>query len=147
MGRALVQHALTIEVDATTTPGTPDWTEVKGILDFDESLNDVVNDYQYIDKNGFGESEHTGMHPMYTLTGNRIPGDAGQDFIFAKKYDIGDDRKFDFRVTYAASSSTTRTIMVNVTLGALQEFSGGATDNSAISIELRANAEPSDATA
>ena len=135
-----VQHQYTVSIDITPS-ASPTYTEITGLMDFTEALNEVVQQYQFLDKGGFGESEITGMQPILTVTGIRKFGDAGQDYVFSKKYDLLEDRKTNLRVTYNNGTQDV-TIDAPVTLGNIQEFSGAATDGTAISFEIHFNDKP-----
>lgn len=124
------------------------WTyaELKaGIDNAAESLNEVVQQYQFLSGEGFAENHVNGMAPAWTFSGKRVFGDAAQDYIFSKKYSLGDDRKSSLKIEYTDSSSGTgveHSITVPCTICSIQEFSGAATDNSSISFEIRFDAAP-----
>ena len=142
MGNILVQHQVTINIDIT--PGSsPTWTRLEGFMDFTEALNEVVQQYFFLDNGGNGETEITGMQPVITMTGIRQFDSDAQNYIFqsTKKYGILQERQTNIQVTYNDGTQTT-TIEAPVTFANIQEFSGATTDGTAISVELHFNAAP-----
>lgn len=120
------------------------WTYAElaaGLENIAEALNEVVQQYQFLSGRGFAQNHVTGMAPAFTISGRRIMGDAAQDYIFSKKYKLGSDRQTSFRLTWTDGSGA-RSLVVDVTLCSVQEWSGAITDDSAISFELRFDGEP-----
>ena len=116
-----------------------------GIENISEALNEVVHQYQFISNGGFAKNHVTGAAPAWTLTGRRIMGDAAQDYIFGNKYAFDTARQSSMKVEYTDSSSGSpikKGFTVPCTFCNLQEFSGAATDDSAISMELRFDGKP-----
>ena len=144
MSKYLANYGVELEVDITPT-SSPTWTVIgNGIDNISEALNEVVNQHQFLDRNGFGSSFVTGMQPIITLTGVRIIGDAAQDWIFSTKYNLLESRETNLRLRYIDNNDVTVTILYeNVTMANLMEFGGASTDGSAISIEFHSNGEPS----
>jgi hypothetical protein len=129
------------------------WTYAEfgdGIENIAEALNEVVHQYQFISNGGFAKNHVTGAAPAWTLTGRRIMGDAAQDYIFSKKYAFDTERQSSLKVEYTDASGGTavnKGFTVPCTFCNLQEFSGAATDDSAISMELRFDGKPTPLTA
>ncbi len=107
-----------------------------------ESLNEVVQQYFFLKDKGFARNHVTGMAPAFTLTGRRIVGDPAQDYIFAAKYKLDANRETTFKLERRAADNSAETLTCPVTLCNIQEFSGAATDDSAISVEIRFNGAP-----
>jgi hypothetical protein len=139
----LKNYGVNLEIDITPE-SSPTWVELgAGINNLAEALNEVINDYQFLNKNGFGQSEVTGMQPVWTLSGVRQLDDAAQNYIFSKKYELGCNRKTNVRINYLnGDGDTVNIIYNNVTLANLQEFGGGSTDGAAISIEIKTSEKP-----
>lgn len=112
-----------------------------GIDNIAEALNEVVQQYFFLKDKGFATNHVTGMAPAYTLTGRRVVGDAAQDFIFSKKFNLDTERQTKLKIT-DATSGTPKTIECACTICNIQEFSGASTDDSAISFELRVDGKP-----
>lgn len=124
-------------------PGTWTYSELKaGIENLAEALNEVVQQYQFFDGQGYARNHVTGMAPAYTLTGRRVLGDPAQEYIFSQKYALDVNRQSSFMLTYTDSEGDTVTITVDCTICNIQEWSGATTDDSAISFELRFDAKP-----
>jgi len=134
-----------VNLEMDITPGaTPTWVEVgAGFDNLTEALNEVINQYQYLNKNGFGESEVTGMQPIWTLTGVRKMADAAQNYMFSKKYKLLNERKTNFRINYLDENDQMINVLFeNVTIANMQEFGGAATDGAAITVEIHTSGEP-----
>lgn len=129
------------------------WTYAKlekGLDNVSEALNEVVQQYFFINDKGFARNHVTGMAPTFTFTGRRVQGDAAQDYIFGNKYKLDTNRvsSFQLKVTdKSGSAPKATTYTVECTICNIQEYSGASTDDSAISFELRFNGAPTTATA
>ena len=129
------------------------WTYAKlekGLDNVSEALNEVVQQYFFLNDKGFARNHVTGMAPTFTFTGRRVQGDAAQDYIFGNKYKLDTNRvsSFQLKVTdKSGSAPKATTYTVDCTICNIQEFSGASTDDSAISFEIRFNGAPTTATA
>ena len=112
-----------------------------GIENISEALNEVVQQFQFLNKNGFAVNHVTGMAPSFTLTGRRVLGDTAQEYIFGKKYGLDTDRQSSFKLTWT-DGSYNYTETVDCTICNIQEWSGATTDDSAISFEIRFDGAP-----
>lgn len=141
-------YGLTLSIGTTQASSGGEWTYAKicGINNVAEALNEVVQQYFFLCQEGFATNHVTGMAPAFTLTGRRIFGDAGQDYIFSKKYGLGTNRKSSVKIEYSDGTGNT-TITCDCTISNVQEFSGETTDDSAISFELRLDGKPKVTTA
>ena len=113
-----------------------------GIDNIAEALNEVVQQYFFLNDNGFAQNHVTGMAPSRTITGRRVLGDAAQEFIFGAKYGLDTERQSSFKLTYTDASAQTVTLTCPCTICNIQEFSGATTDDAAISFEIRFDGEP-----
>ena len=132
-----------IGTELTGTPAA--WTYATlgdGIDNISEALNEVVQQYFFLNKNGFAENHVTGMAPTFTFTGRRVIGDTAQDFIFDAKYKLDTYRQSSFKLTYTNASAKLVTVTCDCTIANVQEWSGATTDDSAISFELRFDGAP-----
>lgn len=121
------------------------WTYAElgdGIDNLTEALNEVVQQYFFMNDNGFARNHVTGMAPAFTLSGRRVMGDAAQDYIFGKKYSLDTERQSSFKLTYTDAENASHTITCDCTICNIQEWSGASTDDSAISFELRFDGQP-----
>ena len=128
-------------VDISPAQTEPSWAEVsEGIENFDKSLNEVVNDFQFFSGQGWGSSEVTGGQLVLTLTGRRIRGDAAQDYIFnpASWYNFGDARKTRFKMTSPGGYQ----LIGPCTLANIDTSGGDSTDGTALTFEVRFNGKP-----
>lgn len=136
-------YGVNLELD-TNPSGAPNWVELgDGFDNITEALNEVVNQYFFLNKKGYGESHVTGMQPIMSLTGIRKLKDLAQNFIFDKKYELGCDRVTNMRINYVDGNANTINILWNnITLANIQEFGGGTTDGAAISVEIHSSEKP-----
>ena len=152
----MMDNLLTIynlEASIGTSKSSETWTYAKlenGLDNVSEALNEVVQQYFFLNDKGFARNHVTGMAPAFTMTGRRVQGDAAQDYIFSKKYKLDTERSSSFQLKVTDNSGASpkvTTYTVDCTICNIQEFSGASTDDSAISFELRFNGAPVAATA
>lgn len=90
------------EIDTTPEGATPTWVRVAvGIKSADPSLNEDTDKTKYLDGNGFGSTDVIGKQFTIAFAGNRVKGDAAQDYILGKILEVGDSLKTNFRRTDA----------------------------------------------
>ena len=141
-----------LEASIGTSKSSETWTYAKldeGLDNVSEALNEVVQQYFFLNDNGFARNHVTGMAPVFTFTGRRVQGDAAQDYIFGNKYKLDTNRNSSFQLKVTDNSGVSpvvTTYTVDCTICNIQEFSGASTDDSAISFELRFNGAPKAAT-
>ena len=142
-----------LEASIGTSKSEDTWSYAKleaGLGNVSEALNEVVQQYFFLNDKGFARNHVTGMAPAFTMTGRRVQGDAAQDYIFSKKYKLDTERSSSFQLKVTDNSGASpkvTTYTVDCTICNIQEFSGASTDDSAISFELRFNGAPTAATA
>lgn len=141
MGKKRIQHQITLEIDSTPNL-TPTWLVVKGLENVSEALNEVVQQFQFFDKNGYSESEVTGQAPVTTLTLKRDLEDQAQNYILSKKYSVGEDRKTNMRMLVPQDNGNVTTIVVPVTIATIMDVDGASTDVSNFSVVLHYNDRP-----
>ena len=138
-----VQHKVTLSVN-TTPDSTETWAVVgEGFENFDENLNKVVLQKQFLGNGGNAKTFVTGQQAIVALTGVRVFGDVAQDFIFSKKYKLLCDVVTDFKIEYTTNAPATTTILYeDATMVINTEFGGAATDGSAIAVDIHSSQEP-----
>lgn len=135
-------HSVKFSIDTTPGGGSETWSQVgAGIDNMQEALNEVVQQYKFMNDEGYSRSRVTGMAPVWTLSGRRIWGDAAQDFIFSKKYGLGAQRETRGKVEYQAGGKT-YSIEFDCTFANLQEIGGATEENSAITVEIHVDGKP-----
>lgn len=133
-------YKYTAEIDITPKGATRTWADLcAGFNNITEAMNEVIQQYFFLCGSGHAVNYVTGMAPSMTMAGVRIIGDAAQDFIFSKKYELMSERDTHFRITRTHEDGTKDIISANVTFANLSDISGGTTDGSAISVEMRFN--------
>ena len=131
-----------IKIEIDTTPGaTATFAELAaGWKNLAKSLNEVVYQASYLKDNGWGSSEVTGGQLTVVLTGDRIIGDAAQDYIFgdAVKFAFGSARKTNLKITQADAT----VITWPVTLANISDAGGDANQPNAVSVTIHSNGAP-----
>ena len=144
-GKYLVMYGVQLEIN-TAPNGTANYAVLgDGINNISEALNEVKQQMYYLINQGFGQTEVTGMHPSFTLTGNRLHGNAAQDYIFGLKYSMGSARKTDIKIKVANPEDSTEVFnqyTASVTICDIQELSGATEAGSDISFTLEFNGAP-----
>lgn len=136
-------YKYTAEIDTTPSGSTRTWAELcAGINNIAEALNETVQQYFFLCGKGHAVNYVTGIAPAITFSGVRVIGDTAQDYIFGKKYELMNARDTHFRLTRTDESGNESIVSANVTFANLSDVSGGTTDGSAISVEMRFNGEP-----
>jgi hypothetical protein len=80
--------------------GTAEWVRLgDGLTSGAPNNNEVLDQKKYLSGGGFGTTNVIGAQLIYTFAGDRIPGDAGQDYILSKIFALGNARKTNFRST------------------------------------------------
>lgn len=140
----LVTYGVSFEINTNPNGETPTWSDVcAGFNNFSESLNEIINQYQFLCGQGFSNNYVTGMSPVVAMTGVRILGNEAQDYIFSKKYELMGERETQCRLRRKNADGTKYDVItVNCTLQNIQEYSGATTDGSAISVEFAFNGKP-----
>ena len=151
MGNRLTIYNL--EASIGTSKSAETWTYAKlenGLDNVTEALNEVVQQYFFLNDKGFARNHVTGMAPTFTFTGRRVQGDDAQDYICGNKYKLDTNRSSSFQLKVTDNSGVSpvvTTYTVDCTICNIQEYSGASTDDSAISFEIRFNGAPTSATA
>lgn len=131
------------EIDITPKGPARTWAPLcAGFNNINEAMNETIQQYFFLCGSGHAVNYVTGMAPSMTLSGERVIGDAAQDYIFSKKYKLMSERDTHFRITKTAENGAKSTISANVTFCNLSDASGNTTDGSAVSLEMRFNGEP-----
>ena len=65
-----------------------------------------------------------------------------RDYIFGVKYALDTQRQSSFQLKYTDAEGQEITITCDCTICNIQEWSGAATDDSAISVEIRFDGKP-----
>ena len=131
------------EIDITPDGAARTWAKLcAGFNNISEAMNETVQQYFFLCGKGHGVNYVTGMAPSMTFAGVRVIGDSAQDYIFGQKYELMSKRDTHFRLTRTAENGTKSIVSANVTFANLSDVSGGTTDGSAISVEMRFNGAP-----
>lgn len=136
-------YKYTAEIDITPKGPTRTWAPLcAGFNNISEAMNETIQQYFFLCGSGHAVNYVTGMAPSMTMAGVRVIGDAAQDFMFNSKYTLMSSRDTHFRITRTAENGDKHIISANVTFCNMSDISGGTTDGSAISVEMRFNGAP-----
>ena len=136
-------YKYTAEIDITPKGPARTWAPLcAGFNNISEAMNETIQQYFFLCGSGHAVNYVTGMAPSMTMAGVRVIGDAAQDFLFKSKYKLMSERDTKFRITRTAENGAKDIISANVTFCNLSDISGGTTDGSAISVEMRFNGQP-----
>ena len=136
-------YKYTAEIDITPKGPARTWAPLcAGFNNISEAMNETIQQYFFLCGSGHAVNYVTGMAPSMTMAGVRVIGDAAQDFMFNSKYTLMSSRDTHFRITRTAEDGTKHIISANVTFCNMSDVSGGTTDGSAISVEMRFNGAP-----
>ena len=134
-----------IGISSTTgESGVTTWTyaQLNGIDNVAEALNEVIQQYQFLEHKGFARNHVTGAAPAWTLSGRRLIGDPAQDYIASVKYGLDTQRQSSFKLEYTIGEIN-YSLTVPCTLCNIQDIAGGAsTDDSVFSVEVRFDGQP-----
>lgn len=136
-------YKYTAEIDITPQGHARTWAPLcAGFNNISEAMNETIQQYFFLCGSGHAVNYVTGMAPSMTMAGVRVIGDAAQDFMFNSKYTLMSSRDTHFRITRTAENGEKHIISANVTFCNMSDISGGTTDGSAISVEMRFNGAP-----
>ena len=112
-----------------------------GIKSMTPSMNEVVVTEQYYCGEGFAHNEVTGMAPQIQVAGDRVEGDAAQDFIAGLQFKIGSER-----VTSVKLVSGSVTYVFDATITDIVTFGGDSTALKPFNCTIRPNGKPTTTT-
>lgn len=119
--------------------GTENWVAIKkGITNITQGNNETVDQKQYMDGLGFATSDITGEQIILSVSGDRIIGDAGQDFILSLQHELGCNRKSQAKFIDAEGNYK----LGGVTIANIVPPGGDAASKGAISFEIHYNGKP-----
>lgn len=134
-----------IETSGLTDPATvtselnASWaTLATGFETINPTLKETDDNTQYYDGAGYGSSDITAKTINIAFSGNRIEGDAAQDFVAGKLLSLGDDLKSLIRWTRTDGGI----IIFLATLTAIQITGGKASDKQTFSFTAVSNGKP-----
>lgn len=143
--KLITMYNITASIGTELSGNPAAWTYAAlkdGIDNVAEALNEVVQQYFFLNGNGFAQNHVTGMAPTFTFTGRRVLGDTAQEFIFGNKYKLDTYRQSSIKLEYTNGAGKAVTITCDCTICNMQEFSGATTDDAAISFEVRFDGAP-----
>lgn len=96
----LLQSKSLLEIDITPEEEEPTYARLaRGISSFEPDPNEEIAQDNYLDGDGFGETDVTGAQLIVSVDGHRLYGDSAQDFIYGLQMELGPKRRTSFRLT------------------------------------------------
>jgi hypothetical protein len=135
---------------SATTANPPVWTYAPlcaGIKSITPSVNEQNQQAFYMCGNGGANNEVTGIAPEYDVSGDRIHGDAAQDYIVGLRYLLGQDRKSSVKIELYDKTTLVQTIVADCTITDIVDFGGDTTALVPFSCKIRINGIPTVTTA
>jgi hypothetical protein len=130
-----------LEIDITPTGATRTYKRVgAGIETAEKTNNDEVDQKQYLDGDGYGSSDVTGKQRIINCSGDRVFGDAAQDYIAGLQSIVGDGLKTNVRYTAPDGSQFSG----KCTIANIEEGAGSANEKMGFSFEIHVNGRPSE---
>jgi hypothetical protein len=109
-----------------------------GINTFTPAAGDTTDNTPYFDGNGFSSTDVTGKNYSIAFSGNRLEGDAAQDYVASKDFAVGDAVKTLLRWTRPDGT----VIIGCVTLNAIVVSGGAANAKETFSFTSNFNGAP-----
>ena len=128
------------EIHIGTAESSGTWTYsklCKGIESMTFNENEQNQQYFFLCGQGFAHNETTGAAPELVVTGRRIVGDAAQDYIAGKQFELGTNRNSNVKIIAEG-----KIITCDCTIGAITSFGGNTTDVNAFGCTIRFNGKP-----
>lgn len=136
-----LNYDVVCELDTSKTPHTtPIWSDMGTMFkNLSQALNEVLYQATYLSGKGWGSTEVTGGQYTVTFTGDRMPGDAVNDYIFSNEvqFAFGAARKSKLRLVRG-----TKSIVWDVTLANITDAGGDANQPNAVTLTIHGNGAP-----
>ena len=140
------EWVIKMSIGTSATSATPPvWTYsplCAGIRSITPTVNEQNQQAFYMCGNGGANNEVTGIAPEYAVQGDRVIGDAAQDYIAGLKYKLGADRKSSLKVEIYDHTTLVQTIVADCTITDIVDFGGDAVSLVPFSCTLRVNGIP-----
>ena len=132
-----------ISIGTSENGGTWSYSALcKGIEGMEFNENEQNKQFFFLCGEGFAHNEVTGMAPQVQITGDRVEGDAAQDFIAGLQFKLGPDRCSSVRITNGSDIITCDCVISDVVT-----FGGNSADLKPFNCNIRFNGKPTVTTA
>lgn len=123
---------------------TPNYQPLcKGIKSITPRVNEQNQQAFYMCGNGGANNVVTGIAPEYDVSGDRVIGDAAQDYICSLRYMLGSGRDGSVKVElYDPAGVLIQTITADCTITDIVDFGSDATALVPFSCKIRINGIP-----
>ena len=127
-----------IHIGTSETGGTWSYAKLcKGIESMEFNENEQNQQYFFLCGQGHAHNEVTGIAPELVISGRRIAGDAAQDYIVSKQFELGTNRNSSVKIVAEG-----KIITCDCTIGAITSFGGATKDVNAFGCTIRFNGKP-----
>ena len=109
----------------------------QGIKGMVININENVVTEQYLCGNGHAHNEVTGMAPQVQITGDRVEGDAAQDYIFGLQFKLGSERQSSVKITTSGKVITCDCVITDIVA-----FGGNSAELKPFNCNIRFNGAP-----
>ena len=127
----------------TEYSGTPAaWTYellCAGITQIQVQVNEQNKQEFYMCGQGGASNEVTGIAPTYQISGDRIYGNAAQDYIVGLKYALGQDRHSSVKIEHYDGTTLMSTEVCDCTITDIIDIGGNSTDKVPFGCTIRLN--------
>ena len=101
------------------------------------NINENVVTEQYLCGEGHAHNEVTGMAPQVQITGDRVEGDAAQDYIFGLQFKLGTERQSSVKITTSGKVITCDCVITDIVA-----FGGNSAELKPFNCNIRFNGKP-----
>ena len=128
-----------LDIDTTPSAATQVWAPVQsGVTDITMSLNDSLDQTNFMDGKGWGSTEVTGAQLTASVSANRADGDAAQEYVLGVAFNLGCARRTHAKIT--APNGDIR--QGDVTIANITLPGGSAGSAATFSFDVHWNGEP-----
>ena len=130
---------------SATSATPPVWTYAAlcaGITTVNVTVNEQNQQAWYMCGNGGASNEVTGIAPQYQISGDRVYGDAAQDYIVGLKYSLGQQRKSSVKIEHYDGTTLVSTEVCDCTITDIVDIGGQAVDKVPFGCTIRLNGLP-----
>lgn len=130
---------------SATSATPPVWTYAAlcaGITQVQVQVNEQNQQAFYMCGQGGANNEVTGIAPTYQISGDRVYGDAAQDFIVGLKYTLGQSRHSSVKIEHYDGATLKSTEVCDCTITDIVDIGGNATDKVPFGCTIRLNGIP-----
>lgn len=143
MSWMLANYGVDFEIDTTPFGASRTWASMcAGVTNYSEALNEQVHEFFSMCAKGYGADEVIAIHPAFTVTGDRIVGDAAQDFVVSSMYNTMTGRHTNVRMSKMQGDGTVKRHTFKATMKGITAGGGNMTDPGQFAVTLSMYGRP-----